>query len=79
MLFCSAGEVDLYETFSLPFLTSWLKVGIVFLLSFNIFPASCQGAEARNMPFMGKSTQLVIIAKEKGDVKNFLPFLQNFL
>ena len=28
-----AGEVDLYVTCSLPFLTSWLKVGIVFLLS----------------------------------------------
>ena len=31
--FCMAGEVDLYVACSLPFLTSWLNVGMVFLLS----------------------------------------------
>jgi hypothetical protein len=28
--FCKAGDVDLYSTDFLPFLTSWLNVGINF-------------------------------------------------
>jgi hypothetical protein len=87
-------------TFSLPFLTSWLKVGIVFLLSSVFFRAAgCPPAPPRELGFTGvsagaaaalsfgeariipsriQSTQVVIIAKEKGDVKIFLPFSQIF-
>jgi hypothetical protein len=65
-------------TFSLPFLTSWLKVGIVFLLSSRISSGRKSSAEARTTPVMVQSTQLEIIAKEKGGVKIFLPFSQIF-
>ena len=65
-------------TCSLPFLTSWLKVGIVFLLSSRFLPGRFSSAGARTSPVTVQSTQLVIIAKEKGDVKNFLCFSQKF-